>query len=161
MRTEWTAVHNVAINMTDDPRAAVRITDLTIAATAACKLSLLVASKQGSVDGALLREALLKIALDPLPQLDPSDSSWDLLARRACDAVRALGKKEGIYDWIASSQESDPARKTRGAAVASILYFRQMDASIFALPKFWQSQNLRLFVVLAASGCFHSWQTDG
>jgi hypothetical protein len=115
MRTEWAAVRDVVINMTDDPRTAVRITNLTIAATAAYQLNLIATSKRSIREGARLRDALITVALDPLPQLEPSETSWNLLARSACNAVRALSKEGGIYHWIASSQEADPTRKTRGA----------------------------------------------
>jgi hypothetical protein len=41
------------------------------------------------------------------------------------------------------------------------LNFWQTDGSNSVRAEFWIDKNIRLFFILAASGCFHSRQTDG
>src|SRR4051794_5368321 len=104
MKDAWDSVRTEANKMTNDPRCATRLTDLSVAAALADRFGLVSSSADGVWNGGDLLAALEAIALHPLPSFDRSPDSWNKLANFSAQAAQSAKGLTWFGEWIAASQ---------------------------------------------------------
>lgn len=137
MQEAWAATHDVATQLVEAQRTeaqpdmggARRVTDLAVAAAAAHAVGILRLSRQRRLDGVALRDALLRVALSPLPPLGTAAGVWDHLAQRASETAALIERSASVDAWVAASQAADPGRKSRGAYATPMPFAHRLAAS--------------------------------
>jgi hypothetical protein len=111
---------------------------------------MLTAHSDAEFNGATLKCFLQELALYPLPKVRRTKQFWDALAKKAQKAALIADETGDLDEWIAASQEADPARKTLGAYGTPQVFAHELAEA--ALRPLLSKKPLRIVDPSAGSG---------